>query len=303
MNNVKNRALVIAFGILLAAPAFAKLNVVTTTQDLGAITKAIGRDHIEVASLCKGYQDPHFIDAKPSYMLAINKADLVEAIGLDLEIGWLPPLLTGARNPRVLPGNPGFLDASTLIQPLDVVANADRSAGDVHPRGNPHYWLDPENGRAIARGIAQRLAELDPGGAATYAANLKTFESILDAREIEWATAMAPLAGKPIVAFHKSWTYFANRYQLDVVAFVEPKPGSQPTAQHTVDVIQIVRAKNVKVILMENFYDRRSPDQIASHSDAKVVFVPNSVNGDEKVKTYFDLIDAVVAGITTAAWK
>jgi zinc/manganese transport system substrate-binding protein len=291
----------IAVLLTAATPAFAKLNVVTTTQDAGALTRAIGGDRVEVTSLCKGYQDPHFLDAKPSYMLAMNKADLVEAIGLELEVGWLPPLLQGARNPKVTPGNAGFLDLSTLVHPLDVRVFADRSEGDVHPRGNPHYWLDPENGRLMARGIAARLSALDAEGTATYAANLLAFEHKLDAKEAEWKKALAPLLGKPIITFHKSWPYFAQRYQLDIVGFVEPKPGSQPTAQHTVEIIQLARAKHVKVILMENFYDRRSPDQIAAHSDAKVVFVPSMVGGDDKVSTYFDLFDAIVTSIVQAA--
>lgn len=286
--------------LLLASPAFAKLNVVTTTQDPAAITRAIGGDRVEVTALCKGYQNPHFLDAKPSYLLAINKADLVESIGLDFEIGWLPPLLNGARNPKVLVGTAGHLDLSQLIRPLEV-AHADRSMGDVHPMGNPHYWLDPENGRLMARGIAARLSALDADGAATYAANLKAFEKTLDAKEASWAKAMAPLAGKPVITFHKSWPYFAARYQLDVVGYIEPKPGIQPTAQHTVEIITLARARNVQVILMENFYDRRSPDQVAAHSDAKVVFVPSMVGGDEKVQSYFDLFDAIVAGIATAA--
>ena len=286
---------------LCTTPAFAKVNVVTTTQDPAAITRAIGGDRVEVTALCKGFQDPHFLDAKPSFMLAMNRADLVEAIGLDFEIGWLPPLLTGARNPKVTPGNPGFLDLSTVIRPLEVIAVADRTEGDVHPKGNPHYWLDPENGRLMARGIAQRLSELDPPGAASYAKNLAAFESRLDAKEAEWAKQMAPLAGASIVTFHKSWPYFAARYRLDVAAFVEPKAGIQPTAQHTVEVIQTVRSKSIKVILMENFYDRRSPDQIAEHSNAKVVFVPSMVAGDEKVQSYFDLFDTIVSAVAKAA--
>lgn len=292
---------VLLVAALAALPAAAKLTVITTTQDPAAITRAIGGDRVDVTALCKGFQDPHFLDAKPSYMLAINHADLVEAIGLDFEIGWLPPLLNGARNPKVLPGNPGFLDLSTFVKPLDVVAVADRAGGDVHPKGNPHYWLDPENGRAMARGIAARLSELDPDGKATFAANLKTFEATLDAKEAAWSAAMAPLAGQSIVTFHKSWPYFAARYKLDVTAFVEPKPGIQPTAGHTVEVIKTVMAKNVKVILMENFYDRRSPDQIAEHTKAKVVFVPSMVAGDDKVVTYFDLFDTIVGAVAKAA--
>lgn len=287
-------------GALGAVPAHAKLNVVTTTQDPAAITRAIGGERVEVTALCKGNQDPHFLDPKPSFMLAVNRADLVLAIGLDLEVGWLPPLLTGARNPRVLPGTSGFLDLSTLVTPLEAMPVADRSEGDVHPKGNPHYWLDPENGRLMARGIAARLTQLDPAGASSYAANLASFEKTLDAKEAEWQRALAQLAGKPIVTFHKSWPYLAARYRLEVAAFVEPKPGIQPTAQHTVEVIQTVRSKGISIILMENFYDRRSPDQIAAHSNAKVVFVPSMVGGDAKVQSYFDLFDAIVAGIKAA---
>ncbi|MDP2343218.1 MAG: metal ABC transporter substrate-binding protein [Deltaproteobacteria bacterium] len=286
--------------LALAALTLAKLTVVTTTQDPAAITRAIGGDRVDVTALCKGYQDPHFLDAKPSYMLALNKADLVEAIGLEFEIGWLPSLLNGARNARVTPGNPGYLDLSTLVRPLDVMPNADRAGGDVHAFGNPHYWLDPENGRLMARGIAARLSSLDPAGAATYAANLKAFEATLDVKQAAWSKAMAPLAGQPIVTFHRSWTYFAARYGLKVVAFVEPKPGSQPTAQHTIEVINIVREQNAKVLLMENFYDRRSPDQIAAHSGAKVVFVPSMVAGTDKVTSYFDLFDVVVGAVVAA---
>ena len=302
LNTLSALAVVAAAVVVGAAsPAAAKLNIVTTTQDPAAITRAIGGDRVDVTALCKGFQDPHFLDAKPSFMLAMNKADLVEAVGLELEIGWLPPLMTGARNPKVQIGAPGFLDLSQFIRPLEVVPVADRVEGDVHPKGNPHYWLDPENGRAMARGIAQRLSELDPAGATTYAANLKTFEATLDAKEAAWAKALAPLANQPVITFHKSWPYFAARYKLDVVGFVEPKPGIQPTAAHTVEVINLARTKNVKAILMENFYDRRSPDQIAAHSSAKVVFVPSMVGGDDKIVTYFDLFDRIVGELAKAA--
>lgn len=285
---------------LAAAPALAKLKVVTTTQDPGAIAMAIGGDRVEVTSLCKGHQDPHFLDAKPSYMLAVNKADLLIAIGLELEVAWLPPLQNGARNPRVMPGSPGYLDLGTLITPLEVGGSGDRAEGDVHPRGNPHYWLDPENGRAMARGIAARLSQLDPAGAALFAANLKAFEATLDAKEVEWARRLAPLAGKPIITFHKSWPYFAARYRLPVVAFVEPKPGVPPTAQHVVQVIQTAREQGVKIVLMEIFYDKRSAQQVAEHSGARVVAVPNMVAGDERAKSYFDLLDLIVAEVAKA---
>ncbi|HUJ26815.1 MAG TPA: metal ABC transporter substrate-binding protein [Myxococcales bacterium] len=285
---------------LLAAPAWAKLNVVTTTQDPAAIVRAIGGDRVEVKALCKGYQDPHFLDAKPTFMVALNRADLFVVIGLDLEIGYAPSLIAGSHNDAVVPGQPGYLDLSRFITPLEVVPVADRSQGDIHPNGNPHYWLDPENGRLMARGIAAKLGELDAEGKAMYDANLAAFEKELTAKEAEWAAKMKPLSGDSVVTFHKSWSYFARRYNLEVVGTVEPKPGIPPTAQHTLEVIKIVRQHNVKIVLMENFYDRRMPDLIASNTSAKVVQVPNSVGGEESVKTYFDLFDRITGSIETA---
>ncbi|MGZ6141808.1 MAG: metal ABC transporter substrate-binding protein [Myxococcales bacterium] len=289
-----------AAAALLGAPAQARLNIVTTTQDPAAITRAIGGDRVEVKALCKGYQDPHFLDAKPTFMVALNRADLFVVIGLELEIGYAPPLIAGSHNEKIAPGQPGYLDLSQFIQPLEVVPVADRGQGDIHPNGNPHYWLDPENGRLMARGIAERLGELDPEGKATYAKNLAAFEQALTTKEADWAARMKPLAGQPLITFHKSWSYFAKRYNLEEAGTIEPKPGIPPTAQHTLEVIKIVLQRKVKVMLMENFYDRRMADLIASKTAAKVVQVPNSVGGEESVKTYFELFDRIVGSIETA---
>ncbi|HVO29720.1 MAG TPA: zinc ABC transporter substrate-binding protein, partial [bacterium] len=166
-----------ALSLFAASPAWAaKIKVVTTTQDPAALTRAIGGDRVEVTALCKGFQDPHFLDAKPSYALTIHKANLVEEIGLELEVGYLPSLVPQSRNPEVQAGTKGFLDLSAGITPIEIVPVADRSEGDVHPNGNPHYWLDPENGRIMAREIAARLADVDPSGKATYEKNLADFE-------------------------------------------------------------------------------------------------------------------------------
>lgn len=289
--------------LLIARPgsAGARLKVVCTTQDPAAIAREIGGDRVSVTAFAKGFQDPHFLDAKPSYMLELNKADLLIAIGLDMEIGYLPSLVGGARNPRIAAGKPGFLDLSTVIKPIEVVANADRSQGDIHPGGNPHYWLDPENGRLIARGIAARLTDLDAAGKDTYAANLATFEKTLDAKGAEWAKRMEPLKGKPIVTFHKSWSYFTARYGLDVIGYIEPRPGIPPTPSHTLALIKTMKAREAKLILMENFYDARVPELIAGKTGAKVVGVPNSVGGDATVKTWFDLMDRIVSDLEKAA--
>lgn len=286
---------------LIALLIVGKLNVVTTTQDPAALTRAIGGDRVNVKALAKGFQDPHFLDAKPTYMVDLNKADLFMVIGLDLEAGYAPNLIAGAHNDKIAPGQPGYLDLSTTVTPLEVVPVADRGQGDIHPAGNPHYWLDPENGRLMARGIAARLGQLDPEGKATYAANLAAFEKTLTAKEQEWSTRMAKLSGQPVITYHRSWSYFAARYKLAVADFVEPKPGIPPTPNHTLELIKLVQSKGIKVIVMEVFYDKRFPELIASKSSAKVAAVPNSVGGTDKVVTYFDLFDTIVNTIATAA--
>ena len=300
---MKRFALLTAFcAALFPLFAQAKVRIVSTTQDPAALARAVGGDRVSVLALAKGYQDPHFLDAKPSFMVELNRADLVLAIGLELEIGYLPSLLTGARNPKIRPGQPGFLDLSTAVTPLDVNPTADRSQGDVHPTGNPHYWLDPENGRRMAKAIAERLAALDPEGREAYAANLAAFERTLDEKAPVWAQRLAPLKGKPIVTFHASWTYFAKAYDLRVVEYVEPKPGIPPSANHTVDVIKRMKADGAKVILVENFYDTRVPKLIAGKVDgATVVTVPNSVGGEDSIKSYFDLFDRLTTALAAAA--
>ncbi len=286
--------------LLSSTSALAKVNVVTTTQDPAAIVRAIGGDRVNVKGLAKGYQDPHFVDAKPTYMVDLNRADLFIVIGLDLEIGYASSLIAGSHNDKIAMGQSGYLDLSQFISPLEVVGTADRGQGDIHPAGNPHYWLDPENGRLMARGIAGRLSELDPEGKATYAANLAVFEKTLTEKEAEWAKKLAKLAGQSIITYHRSWTYFANRYKLQVAEFIEPKPGIPPTPGHTLELIKLVQSKGIKLILMEVFYDKRFPELIASKSAVKLAAVPNSVGGTEKVTTYFELFDTIVATIDVA---
>src|SRR5919106_1503945 len=193
----------------LAAAAQAKLRVISTLQDFASIAQAVGGDRVDTSNLAKGYQDPHFVDAKPSFVLQLSRADLLIAAGLELEIGYLPPLIDQSRNNKIHPGNPGYLDASAgcdiLQRPTGQVT---RAMGDVHPYGNPHYWTDPENGRVIARAIAARLSQLDPAGRDTYAKNLAAFEQKLSAKEKEWDAKMAPYAGTNVVTFHDSWPNF-----------------------------------------------------------------------------------------------
>src|SRR5947208_859988 len=233
------RILPVVFALLAlvslgSAAEAAKLRVVSTLQDFASLAATIGGDRVDTLALAKGYQDPHFVDAKPSFVLQLSRADLLIVAGLELEIGYLPPLLDQSRNDKIRPGSPGYLDASVgcdiLQRPTQQVT---RAMGDVHPYGNPHYWTDPENGRVIARAIAAKLSQLDAAGAATYQKNLAAFEAKLSAKEKEWKAKMAPFAGTRIVTFHDSWPNFAKAFNLNIVGHVEPKPGIPPTPSHT----------------------------------------------------------------------
>src|SRR5262245_49634309 len=281
--------------ILLGAasvPASAGVKVVTTLQDLASIADAVGGDRIETFALVKGYQDPHFVDAKPSFVLKLSRADLLIAAGLELEIGYLPPLLDQSRNAKIHPGSAGYLDASTGCDILNrPVQQVTRAMGDVHPYGNPHYWTDPENGRTIARSIAAKLSALDPSGRETYAANLAAFETRLSNKEREWIAKMTPYASTKIITFHDSWPNFARRYGLDIVGQIEPKPGIPPTPAHTLEVINLITADKIPVILVEPYFDLKTPKFIGEKTGAVVLSFYPSVGGLPEIKDYFALFD------------
>jgi zinc/manganese transport system substrate-binding protein len=276
------------------------LKVVTSTTDLHDIAHAIGGDRVNVVNISEGRQDPHFVEAKPSFILRLRDADVFAFVGLDLEAGWMPLLLDGARNPKIRKGGTGHLDVSTAIPVLDVNRNADRSQGDVHPLGNPHYWLDPDNGKLIARLFAQRFTQLDRAGAATYAANLRAFEARLDAAARGWAPALASIKGKPVVAWHTSWRYLAEYTGMNIVGFIEPKPGVPPSPSHLAGLIMTVRRSGAKVIIMEPFYDRKTADFVASRTGAKVLVLPSSVEGVKGVNDYVSLIRHNVTQVAAA---
>jgi ABC-type Zn uptake system ZnuABC Zn-binding protein ZnuA len=254
--------------------------VVTSTTDLYDIARAVGGNRITATHIGEGYQDPHFIEAKPSFVLQLRNADVWAFVGLDLEIGWMPLLLDGARNPKIRQGGSGYLDVSTAVPILDrPQGNVDRSMGDVHPLGNPHYWLDPENGRRIARLFQAKFTQLDPGNAATYASNEKAFEARLNAAEKGWQDDLRAIKGKPVVAWHTSWRYFAEYDGMNIVAFMEPKPGVPPSPSHLYTVIQAVKRTGAKAIVMEPFYDRKVADLVAKQTGIKVLILPPSVGG------------------------
>jgi zinc/manganese transport system substrate-binding protein len=286
------RFFVVLAVLALAAPAFATVKVVTSVQDFASIADSIGGKRVETFALAKGYQDPHFVDPKPSFVLKLSKADLLIVAGLELEIGYLPPLIDQSRNDKIHPGGPGYLDASAgcdiLERPTGTVT---RAMGDVHPFGNPHFWLDPENGRVIARSVAAKLTELDPAGAAEYKANLAAFEAKLTEGEKRWDAALAPDAGMDLVTYHNSWPNFLKHFKLVAAGYIEPKPGIPPSPSHTVELIDMMKAKKIPVILMEPYFDRKTPDQIADKTGAKLlVFIP-SVGGVPEIKDYFGLFD------------
>jgi zinc/manganese transport system substrate-binding protein len=287
----------IAFGLfttlLTLAPrvAPAQLKVVTSTTDLYDIAREVGGNKITAAHIGEGYQDPHFIEAKPSFVLQLRNADVWAFVGLDLEIGWMPLLLDGARNPKIRPGGSGYLDASTAVPVLDrPQGNVDRSMGDVHPQGNPHYWLDPENGRRIARLFKAKFTQLDPANAAAYDANEKAFEARLNAAEKGWQADLAAIRGKPVVAWHTSWRYFAEYTGMNIVAFMEPKPGVPPSPSHLYQVIQTVKRTGAKTIIMEPFYDRKVADLVAKQTGITVLILPPSVGGVKGNDDYIQLM-------------
>ncbi len=277
---------------LAPVPACAALRVVTTTEDLAALASAVGGDLVEVEPIARGYQDPHFVEAKPSYLLKLKRADLYVQVGLELEVGWAPSLLTNARNPKILPGNPGFLEASEGCDILEKPTGAvDRSQGDVHPQGNPHYWLDPSNGRVIAQHIAGRLAELDPGHAKEFSVNLARFEALLAEKEKEWEKTAAPLKGLKAVTYHRSWTSFAKRFGIEVVDFVETRPGIPPSPSHLQALRARIRKDGVRLLIAEPYFDDKLPRKIAADTGVPFIVLPPSVGGDKAIGDYPALFD------------
>ncbi|MFI5087237.1 MAG: metal ABC transporter substrate-binding protein [Terriglobales bacterium] len=288
---------------LLAAPLASakKLNVVTSTTDLAALAQEVGGDRINVESIAKGYQDPHFVEAKPSFLLKLRQADLLISVGLELEIGWLPPLITQSGNPRVQVGASGYLDASQFAEILEKpTGQITRAMGDVHPLGNPHYWLDPDNGRRVAKGIAAKLGELDPQDSSYFQQRFADFDKRLTAAEKNWDDQMKPFRGRKVVAYHTSWTNFARHFGLNVVGFIEPRPGIPPTPQHTIEIMQLMKRDNVKIELIEPYFDLKTPQSIGRETGAQVLVLLPSTGGEKQVTDYFKLFDYDIGLLTKA---
>jgi ABC-type Zn uptake system ZnuABC Zn-binding protein ZnuA len=321
--------------------AEARVKVVASVPNLGSIAAAIGGDRIELTTIAIGSQDAHFVDPKPSTMAKLRNADLLLVNGLDLEIGWIPPLTQGARTPRILPGAPGYVDCSAGIQVIEVPATLSRAEGDVHPYGNPHYLTDPLNAEIVAATIAEALKKADPAAAESYEARRKTFvdklhvalfgaelvdlaggaklareaaagtlDAFLDGTRLGgaslrvklggWLGRMQAVRGKPVVTYHKDYSYFASRFGIRVEGFVEPKPGIPPSAKHLEEIAALLRRGDVRAIITRPYVEHRSTDALAERTGAKVVTLPLEVGGSKEATDYFALFDASVEAIVKA---
>jgi ABC-type Zn uptake system ZnuABC Zn-binding protein ZnuA len=296
-------ALALIAALVLPPPsrAAAKIQIMTATTDLAALAQEVGGDKVEVESVARGYQDPHFVDAKPSFLLKLKRADLLIVVGLELEIGWLPPLINQSTNPKIQVGAPGYFDASRLAKILEIpTGQVTRAEGDVHPLGNPHYWLDPENGLRIAKGIADKLSQMRPGDAAYFEQRYSDFEQRLKQADQKWLEAMKPYAGRKIVTYHRSWPNFAEHFNLNVVGYVEPRPGIPPSPQHTVELIQQMKRDNIKVIVVEPYFDLKTPNSVARETGGQVLVLPPSVGGEKEITDYFKLFDYNISKLKQA---
>ena len=283
--------------------AWAKLNVVTTLADYAAIAREIGGDHVEITSMAKPTEDPHFVDARPSFVVKLRAADILIEGGAELEVGWLPPLLQTARNSKLETGAVGRVQASEGIRLLDVPATLSRAAGDVHASGNPHFMIDPIIAKAVAAHITRAFVAADPANAASYVTNEKKFETTIDAKLQEWGKALLPFRGQHLAAYHDDWLYFARRFGFEVDVFLEPKPGVPPSPKHLAEVIGQIKAAHIKAILVEPFHNRKIAEKVASSTGAHVVDGAQYPEALPNTATYVQLIDVLVARLTTALKK
>jgi zinc/manganese transport system substrate-binding protein len=278
-----------------------KLKIMTATTDLAALAQEVGGDKVDVESIARGYQDPHFVEAKPSFLLKLRKADLLIVVGLELEIGWLPPLITQSSNPNIQISAGGYLDASRFAKILEIPSGqVTRAEGDVHPQGNPHYWLDPDNGLRVAKGIADKLSEMRPNDAAYFAGRYSAFEQHLKQADEQWKAQMKPYAARKIVTYHRSWPNFADHFGLNVVGYVEPRPGIPPSPSHTVELIGQMKRDNVKIIVVEPYFDLKTPNSVARETGGQVVVLMPSVGGEKEITDYFKLFDYDIAKLKQA---
>ena len=277
-----------------STPPPARLSVVATTPDLAALAKEIGGDAVDVKALAKPTEDPHFVDAKPSHIVTLNRADVLIEGGAELELGWLPPLLESARNSRISAGAPGRVVASKGIKMLEVPTTFDRSKGDVHALGNPHFLIDPLNAKIVAADIAEHLSQVQPQSADAFKANLQRFNTAIDAKLAEWEKQLSPYHGAKIVTYHKDFGYFAERFGLEIAETLEPKPGIAPSPSHLAQVISTMRNEKVRVVLVQPYQNRKTAETVARQTGAAVLDVSQQPGAIQGTTTYADLMDHLV---------
>lgn len=288
----KIRSIVLAFVFtLISVSAFAQVQVVTTLPDLASIARYVGGDKVDVFAIAKGYQNPHFVDPKPSYIVKLSRADMFVTVGLDLETGWAPQLVQSSRNGKIQRGNPGYVDASEDISLLQVPSSTSREEGDIHIYGNPHYWLDPIRGKQIAQNIYNHLVELAPENEAIFSQNLQAFKNKIDQKIVDWQDKIAPYKGTKIIAYHNEWVYFEERFGLEIVDFLEPKPGIPPTPSQLVSVIKKVKAQDIPALINSPYFSSKSPEVVARNTGLKIVKLSTMTGGYEEIEDYFDLFD------------
>jgi len=300
---MKNLLLLYGFALwsLGPAPAQARLTVVVTTADLASLVREVGGSLVEVTTLARPAEDPHFVDAKPSFFVKLNKADALVEGGAELEVGWLPPLLDGARNPKLAPGAPGHISCNQGVSLLEIPTSLDRSKGDIHAAGNPHYLIDPVNARIVATHLAEAFCQLDAASCPAYRAQLGKFTEALDAKLAAWQKVLAPYQGRRVVAFHNSWPYFTARFGVKIDLFLEPKPGIPPTPSHLAGVMAKMKEENIRVIFVEPFLNRKTAETVARNTGAVILDVtqfPGGIKGTEG--GYLQLMDQIVNRLAAA---
>lgn len=291
-------AALLLVAMLIPSQGLAKLRVVTTLPDFAQLVEELGGERVESQALIQGTEDAHFVDPKPSHVVRLNQADMVVLIGLDLEIGWLPTLLRQCRNATLQPGSIGYFDASTAIVPKEVPLNIDRSMGDLHPGGNPHYYTSPLEMKRVAEALSARLMKMDPEGKAVYQSLLEAFRAKYARKMEEWSTAAAPLKGKNVVQYHKGWAYLLDWLGMKSVGALEPKPGIPPSASHVTKLLRLVQSQNVEFVLQTVYESKRLSKVFASKSGAKLLVMPSMVGSYPDVKTIWDKWDKMIAMLT-----
>lgn len=280
-----------------------KIKVVTTLTDLRSITEEIGGERVDVFSIATGYQNPHFVDPKPSYIIKLSRADMFVTVGLDLEIGWSVPLLQNSRNSKIQKGSKGYVDASANIPLMQIPDNVSRAGGDIHIFGNPHYWLDPVRGKLIAQNIYQGLVRVSPENENYFQKNLENFHQKIDVKMKEWKSKMSKYEGAKIIAYHNQWCYFENQFGLKIVDFLEPKPGIPPSPSQLVKVIDQVKENDIKVIIISPYFTNKSAKVVARETRVEVVVFATSVEANTEVNNYFDLFDYNIKKLIEALEK